>query len=50
MEKIEKDKNNLEKDKKIQQILMIIFYVLLILGFVYLAGYSIGKGWAYYIN
>ena len=32
----------------IKEILKIICYGLLIIAFFYLAGYAIGKGWAYY--
>lgn len=48
MEKIKKDANELEKYQKTTEILKMIVYVLLIVAFVYCAGYAIGKGWAHY--
>lgn len=48
MKKIQNDTNDLKEYQKIKEILKMVCYGLLILAFIYLAGYAIGKGWAYY--
>lgn len=48
MKKIQNDTNDLKEYQKTKEILKMVCYGLLILAFIYLAGYAIGKGWAYY--